>query len=515
LEETARIRTAFESLVAAAATDESTRIVTSESVSRLGDGLFSPASAPVEDVQWLECGGFECQPPQGYGWTSPSTPEDGRFEVIEDAAAAGQRGLRVVVEGAADYAVQRRVDIDKGRLYDVSAAVRGDDVGEVTLTLQPVVHRPNGLEPVGPGFTTRPLSGSFDWTPLAATGYVASNHDYVRVTLRVAGGGTVDVDDVAVRSQEPMALAFPAEVAQPVLIGALIHVEDVPDLTWQSPYFEATTQVLEDVAELYHRHGAALTVQPEMELLDGVTTARPDLVRHLHEDLGCGFSVHTHGPGGSNPSDQEVLDYVAERKSALEDLGAGKVHDLNGSFDLPDYSVLSEIGIYSMTAFKNKYTQAAYEGRYFQPWRPSAGNPFVDETAWAVDDPTSRVVYLPGGCTTLTRYRDHVARNLLPGLTAALWNTDSELPTTWYFVMHVDFFKGTDGSPRDAYLQSSAYAEDLAAYDEMLSDVLDPLVSRGFLRWATPNEMREAFEAAVGLRAPESDPRQVDGRGDR
>jgi hypothetical protein len=238
-----------------------------------------------------------------------------------------------------------------------------------------------------------------------------------------------------------------------------------------------------------------MTVQPELEWLQGVAANEPDLVRRLHEQYGVEFSVHTHGPKGINPTSQEVLNYISERKQALEAAGSGPVTDLNGNFDQPNWSVFASAGIRSMTAFKNTRTQACYEGNYFHPWRPPAGNPYVDEMAWALDDPNGKVFYLPGACTQVTKHSEYLFDNILSGLSYTLANAAPDKVTTWYFVGHVDSFAPKDGSSLDAYMKSEQYREDLDAYDRLLEEVLGPLVRRGFAVWSSPARMRQAAEA--------------------
>lgn len=59
----------------------------------------------------------------------------------------------------------------------------------------------------------------------------------------------------------------------------------------------------------------------------------------------------------------------------------------------------------------------------------------------------------------------------------------------------MDSFSPKDGSSLEEYMASAQYQKDLNAYDGLLGEVLDPLVRRGFVVWATPSRMREAFEA--------------------
>jgi len=486
------IRQAFRALVEVVAADTDAAIVTSEDISLMADGLFSPDSNPQKTTQWLEDGGFENQPSEAYGWVADTpigSDWGGEFHVSREAAQTGNSGMRVVAEEGFSFEVGVRVDIDKGEDYRFGAIIRSSGLGSVVFVLQPMEFRSGGLTPVGRPFMSSTLAGSFGWTRLEGVCALATNHAFVRLSIRIEGGGSVDVDNAFVESTEDRALVFPAEATAKVRFGTLVHIEDVEQLTGDTPYYRAKKQVLEDLASLFHRHGAVLTIQPEMEILTGFSRLDPEFIRHLRRERGCRFSVHTHGPKGPNPTIEEVLSYVAERKEELERMGAGTVRDLNGNFDIPDVGVFSQIGIFSMTAYKDPSTQRGYDGRYFHPWHPSPGNPSIDEEQWAQENPDNQVLYIPGDCTGLTRYRDRVTDKVLPGLTAALWNADGETTTTWYFITHVDFFASRDGIGIENYMQSDDYPRDLAAYEDLLFDVLDPMVERGFIQWAGPNEM--------------------------
>jgi len=510
-EETTRIREAFADLVEAVAAFQA-GVITSEDASVLGDSLFSPASEPMETVNWIENGDFESTSPTAYAWAeNEDGGENGWFSITEDAAAAGRMGLHAETTGGI-WSIGCRVDADKGQVYDFGAMVRITGDVHITLELQGVTNTHDGLLPVGAPFVTPPLNGPRDWTTLESTAALAANCDYLVLYLRVEGAGSIDLDNAFVSSTEDRTMVIPSETGGPLLVGSLIHVENVPELKEDSTYFRAKKQVLEDLAAIYHRHHAVLTIQSEMELFEGLQLLDPDFIHHLREEYQCAFSVHTHGPRGDNPSTGEILDYIGRRKAMMESMGTGPVRDLNGNFDVPDYSVFSRAGIYSMTAFKNTRTQTGYQGRYFHPWRPSEGNPYIDETAWAVDDPSSRVIYLPGACKTSSQFHRYIEMKILPGLTAALWNTDPEKPTTWYFITHVDFFQSREGIGLAQYMESENYQEDLKAYDDLLSEIFDPLRQRRMIIWAGPEEMRRAFEDWAGMHGGA---RETEGRSGR
>ncbi len=503
------IRRAFAALARAAAADAETRVATSAEVARYGDSLVPAGTFPQKAEEWFADPGLEENPLLRYPFVSGNLPGDpvpvtAVFQVSEKAARSGKKGLWIDAARDSSLVLQTRLDLDKGREFTFGASVAASGPGSISFSLIPVAWVGGILRPVSREAAVAPavFSGSSDWKEVRARAYIQDNFDYCLLRIEITGGGQYRLDDFTVTSREHMPLAIPLEPRGPVQIGFLIHIEDVPALRSDTPYYRAKTQVFLDLADLFRRHGARMTIQPELDWVIGAQRSDPGLIRRLQEQYDVGFSVHTHGPQIPNPSEAAVLDYIAERKSALEASGSGPVTDLNGNFDMPDWSVFARAGILSMTAYKNKNTQAGYEGHYFHPWRPSPGNPTIDEKAWAVDDPFGRVVYLPGDCTQVTKFHSRLMERVLPGLTYALANARPKQSTTWYFIGHVDSFADKDGADLATYMASGQYREDLQFYDRLLEEVLDPLVQRGFARWAHPSDMREAFESSSAASQP-------------
>lgn len=499
--EKTRIRQAFRALVAAATADSDTRVVTSRDIASHADAQFDERSILRQVEQHNEGGDFERPTPPVYAWqqgTTTTSPFGGTFAIEPAAAFAGTMGLRVTANPGAQYTVAQRVDIDKAHEYRFGAQVKGANVGAVRIALIPVTLHGSNLLPVagGEAYSTPPLTGTFNWTAVTGVGYVTENFHFMLLQVEIENGGIVFVDDAFVRSAQDAPMAVPATVAKPVEFTVLVHSEDVPQLESDTEYFRAKTRLLQDLGDMFARHGAYLMVQPELELASGTQTVAgySDFFRDLHDNRACRFSVHTHGPKG-NPTLPEILDYVSYRRTYFESLGVAPVTDLNGNFDVDDHSVFRDVGFLSLSAFKNVFTQAGYRGRYFHPWQPSPGNPYGDEAGWATDDPSGLVVYIPGSCTEVTKHSERLRHRVWPGLTQALWNSELDRPTTWYFITHVDAFRSRTGLSYSQYMQSPEYQQDLQAYEDLFFDVLDPLAARGFIRLATLDEMREAFEA--------------------
>ncbi len=501
-EEQQAIRHAFSAMVTAATAAPETQIVTSREIARLADAQFPAGHFPESRQEWFQEPGLEKDLPAGYEFRSGSLPGDeGDAPVLirfsESAAHSGNRGLLLDAGTDGNTSLQVRVDLDKGQGYRFSGWTAGYGSGNISFSLIPVAWGVSGLMPVNrnPIVTTSPLSGSFGWTQWQADSYILENYDYCLLRIEIRGGGRYFLDDISISSVEHTPLVFPEQPKEKIRIGFLVHIEDIFSLRSDTPYYRAKTQIIKDLAELFHRHGACMNLQTELDWVLGAERMEPGLLARLHRDYAVDFSVHTHGPKGPNPSESEVLDYIAERKLALETASGSAVTDLNGNFDLSEWSLFASIGMKSMSAFKNASTQAGYQGHYVHPWRPSPGNPFLDEAAWAVPNPSGAIVYVPGECKQVTKFHSRLQERVLPGLSFALANASAGELTTWYFIGHVDSFSSKEGLDHTTYILSEQYRQDMMYYERLLTDILDPLVARGYAEWSTPARMQADFEA--------------------
>jgi len=449
---------------------------------------------PTRKVNWLRDASFENKDDSAYRiGISPGKP---RPQLSWETADVHSGQVALKLEGTQDAScvLLQDVNIDKGRIYRIGGWLRGTGVGAASFELRLF----EGPRPMGqpPGLKTETVSGDFGWRRVET--HVLVNQNFRKADFALVWrGGTLRVDDLFVESEEPAAVPIPEQPRGVLLVGFLVHSENVEAFVKNKGYFRAKTQVLEDLAKIFRRHGAKMTIQPELELALGAEKFDPDFFRRLHTKYGVEFSVHTHGPKGVNPSIEDVLRYASERKKTFERMGAGEITDLNGNFDVEDWSVFARAGFRSMTAFKNKYTQRQYGGFYIHPWRPSPSSPLVDEVSWSEDNPNSKVVFLPGQGGRVTKFHERLKDVVYPPLTQALAACEPSKVNTWYFMSHVDKFVSHEHRRLDEYMRSDEYQKALASYDSLLTEVFDPLVKRDYIKWATPSEMRRAFEASL------------------
>ncbi len=144
--------------------------------------------------------------------------------------------------------------------------------------------------------------------------------------------------------------------------------------------------------------------------------------------------------------------------------------------------------------WKNPHTQTTpLELTGIHPWRPSGGTDGTDLRLFAQFNPQAEIVYLPEGLferedfASMRRsqapdgdqaYFDFLAQSLHASLAAA----QPGQVNVFHFTIHPGEFRGDPAHPFETI-------------ERFLSEVVDPLVASGQIRWATFSEMADAFRA--------------------
>jgi len=154
-----------------------------------------------------------------------------------------------------------------------------------------------------------------------------------------------------------------------------------------------------------------------------------------------------------------------------------------------------------MSGFKIKYSQRTYDRLINNPWRPGQGNALEDTENFLTHDPETNIVYIPGWGQALTRHPDRVSANIRPMLSQFIRFADPELVNSFYIVLHVSHFYSRAGDPN--YISynetngeisfSEEFNSHLQYWDDMLTEVVDPLVAEGYLKWTSIPEIGELY----------------------
>ncbi|GEM_PF-2113055 len=415
--------------------------------------------------------------------------------------------------------------VDKGREVEFIAYVRAPNQSvELELRATPWAV---GEGTVSVPATSATFTATSSWTEVRFTASFEGDFDGLHVGVPVPPGATVQLDEVQVRSpwmtyaelDEPSVavggLEVPAAPTAPLHLNLLIHLEDDPQFLESQDFFERRTRVLSDLTALLAAHGGQLTLQTESAWLQGAEAFDPLVPADLVA-AGAAISSHTHGPScldphgvpqssqtcsahegehgwGEAPDGTDVVAYVAAILDRIEAATGVRPTDQNGNFDLVDRSLWSAAGVRSLTAFKDSATQLGLDTLYVHPWRPSDVDPNADPEGFGVHDPEAAVVYLPGLGPSLTRFHDRAGDHLGRQLSQALARVDAQRLNTFYVVTHVDDFESHTGQELGSYLDSDEYQADLAGWEAALTDVVDPLVASGHLRWTPLESITDAW----------------------
>jgi hypothetical protein len=145
--------------------------------------------------------------------------------------------------------------------------------------------------------------------------------------------------------------------------------------------------------------------------------------------------------------------------------------------------------------WKNPQTQTTASAMIsIHPWRPAGGSNGSDVSQFAQNDPQGKIVYLPDGLFARNdfngmrrsdatggdeAYFEFLKQSLLQSLAAAAANQTN----VFHITIHSGEFRGDPQHP-------------FAVIDQFLSQVVDPLVKQGKVKWATFSEMADAFKTS-------------------
>lgn len=341
--------------------------------------------------------------------------------------------------------------------------------------------------------------------------------------LTVETTGAASVDDLSIHApawrkadgpRNVGGIQVPATPAAPFLFAVLVHVEDDPQFRLGGDRWEATTLVLEKLAETLHRHGGALTIQPESDWIEGGEanarqSGRANRVTGLARSYGVHFSTHTHGPscvdssgrGYSNSdcrlhpeyskdvSEANTLAYIQERQRLIQQVTGEFPSDHNGNFDLASFGSFPSIGVVTLSGFKDHRDQSGLPSLYTNPWRPTGTDAAATLDSFLQPNPNGPVVYVPGAGVTLTRSPARLPDQLARVTSQVLRFADPTRVNTFYTILAESAFSPPAGTDRASYYTGGGLDRDVGAVESLLTVLIDPLVATGYIKWASLPEM--------------------------
>ncbi len=297
--------------------------------------------------------------------------------------------------------------------------------------------------------------------------------------------------------------------SQPVLLFTIgMHIEPLGKTAQgygsggadyrQGPLFERHVQDILAVTGIIEAHGGRMTVQTQSPFTQVAIQSGNAILKEL-EARGHEIGLHFHEDAhlGRNPDTLPVETWCAVMKEEISFIYQTGVKNpvrywSGGNLypGLLQAASCAELNVNS--DWKNPKTQTTDEQLIgIHPWRPAGGPSENNLTAFAQHDPQGKVVFLPEGLYDRTDFAS-MRRSETSGGDEAYFNflkqsldnsvaaADPDRVNVFHFTVHPGEFRGDPARP-------------FAIIEQFLTDVVDPLVAAGKVRWATFSQMADAF----------------------
>ncbi|MBT3218309.1 MAG: hypothetical protein HN348_04405 [Proteobacteria bacterium] len=456
------------------------------------------------------------------------------IERASDAALSGDWGYWVDAAPGQGGEFLFRANVDKGLDIEFTLSARSK-VG--ISTVKPLVYFEEEKNNGGIPEWGDEVEVGTDWTEITYFASSTSGIHTVLFGLEIGPQSSIHIDDIEVKVPHFKLATYDDELdtttvggievpLQPVAetnFTFVIHIEDPGALESGEDYFFQQSYIFEQLAQTLHSHDGFLTIQPEEDWVLGAveTGFDPDLLEKLHTDLNVQYSTHTHGPNcvdddgrprsasdckthdqwDKTMTDDDIVDYVGNLADLIGEAANLTVTDHNGNFDFTSAGRWSEVGIQTWSAYKDKNTQRTYDYLYNNPWRPTEANGLEEVDAFLTHDPSTNIVYVPGIGQAITTHHERIIDQVRPMVSQFIRYADADRVNTFYIVMHIGkFYSRTDAPDYLAYnddtgkvTPSAEFEAHLQHWDDLLTEVIDPLVDGGYLTWTSVPEMGKAF----------------------
>ncbi len=297
---------------------------------------------------------------------------------------------------------------------------------------------------------------------------------------------------------------------QPVLLfGIGMHIEPIGTTHQgyksgkgdygEQEFFDLQVQHIRTAVGIVNQHAGKMTIQAQSPFTDTAIKSKNTVLADLAAN-GNEIALHFHEDAhlGKNSAGKTVKQWcsvMAEEINLVKQAsGVQTIRYWSGGNLYPDIFKAAECaGLDINSDWKNPQTQSTDTSLLgIHPWRPAGGFDGSSYTLLTKHDPKGAVVFLPEGqydkenFASMRRseetggdeaYFDYLEKSLLDSLEAA----ESGKVNVFHFTVHAGEFRGTPAHP-------------FAVIESFLTEVVDPLVASGKVRWATFSEMSDAYQ---------------------
>ncbi len=298
---------------------------------------------------------------------------------------------------------------------------------------------------------------------------------------------------------------------QPVLlIGIGMHIEPQGEThqgyksgkgDFNNPdYYKMQSQNIRTVVNMINQHGGRMTIQAQSPFTDAaiskndrilaeLAAAGNEIALHFHEDAHLGKNSET------LTVKQWCAVMVEEISLVKQASGVQTIRYWSGGNLYPDlFKAAQCAGLTINSDWKNPQTQSTdISLTGVNPWRPAGGTDGSSFDLLSRHDPNGPVIFLPEGQYDKENfasmrhsdnsggdeaYFDYLEQSLMASLEAA----EGGKVNVFHFTVHPGEFRGKPAHP-------------FAVIEDFLTQVVDPLVKSGRVKWATFSEMADAYTA--------------------
>ncbi len=282
-----------------------------------------------------------------------------------------------------------------------------------------------------------------------------------------------------------------------LLVAFQLHIEEMVEGRYYDDdraLFEKYADVLDRLANVFERHGAKISVQTEKNFALADVKFGRRILRELVE-RGHGVGVQSHMGHHIRElhlnTDEEKLLYTLEVKRAVASAVGYEPTNIGGGFEMENVNLLGTVegglGFTSMTAVEKPYNKRTGKPpSCLHPWiLPPTQMIDLRDPSWLAHDVGGSIVYIPGwymcseGFEIDCRNGGNCFELASQSLYKALEDADHRFINVWWFSSHL-YQCGRSEEEVERVLN---------AYDKWLSEVVDPLVEQGKVRWMTFDEI--------------------------
>jgi hypothetical protein len=264
-------------------------------------------------------------------------------------------------------------------------------------------------------------------------------------------------------------------------------------------FFKLQVQNIRKVVEIVNKHKGKMTIQTQSPFTDEVIKNNDPVLSDLAA-AGNEIALHFHEDAhlGKNSTGKTVNQWCSVMNEEINIVkqasGVQIIRYWSGGNIYPDiFDAAKCAGLTVNSDWKNPQTQSTDASIIgIHPWRPAGGTDGSNFELISQNDPSGPVIFLPEGkydkenFASMRRsedtggdeaYFEYLEKSLMASLEAA----ESGKVNVFHFTVHPNEFRGTPAHP-------------YAVIESFLTDVVDPLVASGKVRWATFSNMADAYQ---------------------